>query len=181
MTGDAGHLEAALAEVVVHDLARPGVEAEELLDVLRRRAHDDGGRAIGEGGVAGDVVAVRVGVRDDQVVVGAGMTDQPVGHELVDRVPERAVVDSPGVEQERAVATEQQEGERRLEGRVLALPQDHGVGAVVMDLPRWVRGVPPRRRPVDPADVEAPLRGVGAHGRSPWHDRAAVATRITLL
>ena len=73
------------------------------------------------------------------------------------------VVRRAGVQEQRTLDTEEQERERRLEVRVLALPQNDRVIVVPVYLPGRIGPVPTRGRPMDPAHVQAARGRLTAH------------------
>ena len=108
-------------------------------------AHHGGVGTAGELAVAGDVVAVAVGVQHQQLVAVAGMGGQPAGQQAVHGGAQREELllrGGAGVHQQRPVVAEQQVQERRLVVDRLVLAQDHGVVVVAVDLELRVAVVP---------------------------------------
>jgi hypothetical protein len=109
------------------------------------RAHHGGVGAAAELAVAGDVVAVAVGVQHQQLVAVAGMGGQPAVEQAVHGGAQReelGIGGGAGVDQQRPVVAEQQVQERRLVVDGLVLAQDHGVLVVAVDLDLRVAVVP---------------------------------------
>lgn len=121
MAGDRDQVEHAIAEVELRDLVGPRVDPEVLRDVGRRSADD---RV--ELGIAADVIAVTVGVRDHQLQAAAG-------EQLVDDRAQVRVAGA-GVQQESAFGPEQEVDERPFEVRSECLPDDRRAVVVPVDL-----------------------------------------------
>ncbi len=119
--------------------------------------------AVDELRIAGDVVAVGMGVQHQQFVAspGATVTATPGLDQVVDDVAQReelTLAGRAGVEQRRTVVPEEQEEERRLVVDGLVLPEDDRVVVVPEDLHVGVGVVLRRLRTVNP------LRGQRLHG-----------------
>lgn len=113
--------------------------------------------AVGELGVARDVIAVSMRVRDDEFVVAARVPRQPRGDQVVHGAAQGEllrILRGPGVEQQSPLVAEQQKKEWCFVVGGLALPQDHGVLVVMVDLNRGNRAVGAAARAVLPDDVE---------------------------
>jgi hypothetical protein len=83
------------------------------------------------------VVAVAVGVRDDQGIGRASVAGEPLRDEAVNRGPQRhppRVGNRAGVQQQRPVVAEQQVHKRRLVRHRLALPEHERVLVEPVDL-----------------------------------------------
>jgi hypothetical protein len=107
--------------------------------------------------IAGDVVAVGMAVQNEQWVVLPGMPLQPCRHQVIDHRSQREELGrrgGAGVDQDRTVAAEHQEHERRLVVDRHVLPQDHGVLVAPVDLDVGIGVVLRRLRPVDPGDAQ---------------------------
>src|SRR5690348_492953 len=89
VTGRAGHLQYATAEVVADDLVGPASEAEERLHRLELALDDRGRRSIGELSVARHVVEVTVRVGDDKLVVRTRVLGEPAVDDSVDGLAQR--------------------------------------------------------------------------------------------
>src|SRR3984957_8516541 len=139
MSGGAQDLQDPAAEVECDPLVRPAVtEPEELAHRRALPGYERRAWTVSELAVAADVIAMPVGVRDDQFVSVPRVRPQPVADELVDYIAQREpgrIGDRAGVEQECPVAAEQQEHERGLVVDRLALPDDDGVRDVSHCLP----------------------------------------------
>ena len=119
----------------------PVGETEEGSDSLGLPGHHRRRRTAGELHVPGHMVAVPVGVGDDEFVAGPGILRQPRVDQTVHGLPQRKsvrVLGRAGVQQERPVVAEKQEDERRLGMDRLALPEDDGVLVVGMHLDRRI-------------------------------------------
>ena len=143
----AGHVQRPAAQVERDDLLRPSSEAEELANGGHAMPHDHGARPARELAVARHMVAVRVRVGDDEFVIWPSLREQAV-HGL----PDGALGDRTGVEQQRPVRAAQQVHEGRLVVQVLALPQDERGAIDWQHLHRRIRRAA-RPRPVDPPHV----------------------------
>jgi hypothetical protein len=119
------------------------------------RADHYGCRAIDELRVCGDMIAVRVGVQDEQVIRSIVPGDQ-----VVDGGAEREELRRtrrPGVDENRTLTAEEHEHERRLVVDRLVLPQDEGVRVVLVHLDLGVGVVFRRHRPMDPGHIQPAL------------------------
>ena len=157
MTGAASHLQHSAAEVKRDDLLGPAGEAEERLHRVELARDHGGVGPVRELTVTGHVIAMPVGVGDDQLVALARMLAEPVGDQPVDSLSQRelgSVGCRASVEQQGSVIAEEQVQERRLVVDRLALAQDDRVLVVVVHLDLGITGGALRRGAVDPPDVQ---------------------------
>src|SRR5712692_349739 len=119
------------AEVVRRGVLRPRSDREELLQRFGRRGDERGVERVLELGIAGGVIAVAVGVHDEQRKLEAAVGRRPVRHRLADGVRHVRRLRS-GVHEEGAPAAEEEIEERLLEIRAARLAEDHEVVVVLV-------------------------------------------------
>lgn len=153
--GRTGDAQFPAAEVERDDLLRPVAEAEEPPHARRIVPDDHGARPVRELSVTGHMVAVPVGVRDDELV-GRGRL-LPLCEQPVDGLPHTAIRHRPGVEQQRPLRAAQQVKERALVVEVLALAHDERAVVHLVHLDRRVGGAA-RRGPVNPPHAQLHVR-----------------------
>jgi hypothetical protein len=111
----------------------PVGDLEEGGHLRRGPAHDRGVGPVPELLVAHAVIAVAVGVGDNQREGGSAVGGQPVADEAVDGGTDLQAPGA-GVEQQDPIAAKQQVEERRLETGLHRLADHEGVGVVALDL-----------------------------------------------
>ena len=120
--------------------ARIIAEAEILPGASQTGVHDFGVGMVGELRVAGNVVAVRVGMEYEQPVAVPGIFEQPVRDEVVDDPAQGEDVGrrrGAGVDEDGLIIAEHQEHKRRFAVDRHVLPQDDGVLVVGIHLDVW--------------------------------------------